>query len=107
MEILLIDVDVAGIEVGVVLSVYSSFHHVSPTSWPSMMIGALETIRKYETANAHLVNDKYAKRRFVEQRYSQHPGPFYIFRKPNPTLFQNRFHCMRGSRIDFFLGGGG
>lgn len=68
MEILLIDVDVAGIEVGVVLSVYSSFHHVSPTYWPSMMIGALETIRKYETTNAHLVNDKYAKRRFVEQR---------------------------------------
>lgn len=62
VEILLIDVDVAGIEVGVVLSVYSSFHHVSPTSWPSMMIGALETIKKYETTNAHLVNDKYAKR---------------------------------------------
>lgn len=64
MEILLIDVDVAGIEVGVVLSVYSSFHHVSPTSWPSMMIGALETetIKNYETTNAHLENDKYAKR---------------------------------------------
>lgn len=46
-------------------------------------------------------------RRESEQRYSQHPGPFYIFRKPNPTLFHNRFHCMRGSRIDWFFWGGG
>lgn len=69
------------------------------------MIGALETIRKYETTNAHLVNDKYAKRIWTKVLTASR-SILYIS-ETEPDVISKSFSLHARIQNWFFLGGGG